>query len=94
MRSAVTSQAAIHFPPVEKADTAPELKGWGLVSDARGTTVGGRLVMTVLSLGAGAKAMPGWLCLRVHFGSYLHACKAAFTGASSLCHLPYLALHC
>ena len=65
--------AAAYFPPVEKADTVPELEGWGLVSDASGTVVGGRLVMMVLSLGAGAKAMPGLFCRRVHFGSYLHA---------------------
>ena len=73
LRLAMTSTAAAHFPPVEKADTAPELKGWGLVSAATGTFVGGRLVMMILSLGAGAKAIPGLPCLRVHFGSYLQA---------------------
>ena len=83
MRLAMASKAATHFPPVEKADTVPELKGWGLVSDARGTNVGGRVVMTILSLGAGAKAMPGWLCLRVHFGSYLHAHRPTLTFALS-----------
>ncbi len=37
MRLAMASKAATHFPPVEKADTAPELEGWGLVSAATGT---------------------------------------------------------
>ena len=66
-------QGSTYFPPVEKADTAPELEGWGLVSAATDTFVGGRLVIMTLSLGAGAKAIPGLLCLRVHFGSYLQA---------------------
>lgn len=74
MYSTMARNAFAHVPPVEKADTVPELEGWGLVSDdARGTTVGGRLVTIILSLGAGAKAMPGLFCRRVHFASYLHA---------------------
>jgi len=68
-------QGIFHSSPVENADTAPGLAGLGLVSgDATGTfrTVDGRLVMMNLLLGAGAKAMPGLLFLRVHSAAYLH----------------------
>lgn len=71
----LASRAIFHFSPVENADTAPGLAGLGLVSgDATGTfrTVDGRLVTKNLLLGAGAKAMPGLLFLRVHSASYLH----------------------